>query len=101
MQLINPGLGDGVSRMWKLSVERAPGAVDGFQQWHDAGRGRHVIDEVPAGVAVGPVQPPSRDAVTQSRERTGGPSRAELCIGGIPGRPAFHQDHVAAADLVL
>jgi hypothetical protein len=53
------------------------------------------------GVAVGPVQPPSPSAVTQSREETGGPLRAELCVGGIPGHPAFHQDHVLATDLVL
>jgi hypothetical protein len=85
----------------RLSMERAPGVVDGFQQWHDAGRGRHVVDEVPAGVAVGPVQPPSRGAVTQSREGTGGPLRAERCVGGVPGHPAFHQDHVVAADLVF
>jgi hypothetical protein len=43
--------------MWTLSVERAPGIVDGFQQGHDAARGWHVVDKVPAGVAVGPVQP--------------------------------------------
>lgn len=91
----------GVSRLWKLAVERAPGVVDGFQQWHDAGRDRHVVDEMPAGVAVGPVQPPSRNAVTQSREGTGGPVRAELGVGGVPGHPAFHQDHVVATDLVL
>lgn len=84
-----------------LSVERAPGVVDGFQQWHDAGRGWHVVDEVPAGVAVGPVQPPSRSAVTQSREGAGGPLRAELCVRGVPGHPAFHQNHVVAAGLVL
>ena len=59
--------GDAGGRMWKLSVERAPEVVDGFQQWHDANRGWHVVDEVPAGVAIGPVQPPSRSAVTQPR----------------------------------
>jgi hypothetical protein len=48
--------GDAGGRMWKLSVERAPEVVDGFQQWHDANRGWHVVDEVPAGVAIGPVQ---------------------------------------------
>lgn len=82
-------------------MKRAPGVVDGFQQWHDADRGRHVVDEVPAGVAVGPVQPPSPSAVTQSRKGTGGPLRTELCIGGIPRHPAFHQDHVVATDLVF
>jgi hypothetical protein len=87
--------------MWMLSVKRAPGVVDGFQQWDDADRGWHVVDEVPAGVAVGPVQPPSRSAVMQSREGAGGPLRAELGVRGVPGHPAFYQDHVVAADLVL
>jgi len=87
--------------MWMLSVERAPGVVDGFEQGRDADRGWHVVDEVPAGGAVGPVQPPSRSAVTQSREGAGGPLRAELGVRGVPGHPAFHQDHVVAADLVL
>jgi hypothetical protein len=82
-------------------VERAPGVVDGVQQWHDVGRGRHIIDEVPARVAVGPVQPPSPSAVTQSREGTGSPLRAERCVGGIPGHPTFHQDHVVATNLML
>ena len=82
-------------------MECAPGVVDSFQQWHDAGRGRQVVDEVPAGVAVGPVQPPSRSAVTQSRKGTGSPVRTELCVRGVPGHPAFHQDHVGATDLVL
>jgi len=82
-------------------VKRAPRVVDGFQQRDDASRGRHVVDEVPASVAVGPVQPPSRSTVTQSREGTSGPFRTERCVGGIPGYPAFHQDHVVAADLVL
>ena len=27
--------------------------------------------------------------------------RAELCVRGIPGHPAFDQDHVVATDLVL
>ena len=27
--------------------------------------------------------------------------RAELCVGGVPWHPAFHQDHVVATDLVL
>ena len=49
----------------------------------------------------GPVQPPSPSAVTQLREGTCGPLRAERCVGGVPGHPAFHQDHVVATDLVL
>ena len=27
--------------------------------------------------------------------------RAKRCVGGIPRYPAFHQDHVAAADVVF
>lgn len=82
-------------------MERAPGVVDGFQQRHHAGRGRHVVDEVPAGVAVRPIQPPSHSTVTQSREGTCTPLRAERCVGGVPGHPAFHHDHVVTADFVL
>jgi hypothetical protein len=49
-------------------VERALRVVDGFQHGSEARRGRHVSDEVPASVAVGPVQPPSHSAMPQSRE---------------------------------
>ena len=87
--------------MRKLPVERALRVIDGVQQGSDASRDRHVGDEVPAGVAVGPVQPPPHSTVTQSRQRTGSPLRAKRCVGGIARYPAFHQDHVAAADVVF
>jgi hypothetical protein len=82
-------------------VKRAPRVVDGFQQGYDASCGRHVVDEVPAGVAVGPIQPPSRRAVAQSREGTRGPLRAERCVRAVPRHSAFHKDHVVAADLMF
>jgi len=82
-------------------MQRVRGVVDGFQQGYDAGCGRHVVDEVPVCVAVGPTSSLSRSAVAQSREGTGGPLWAKRCVGGIPGHSAFHQDHVVAADLVF
>ena len=82
-------------------MERALRVVDGFQQGSAARRGRHVSDEVPASVVIGPVQPPFHSAMPQSREGTGSPFRAERCVGGIPRHSAFHQGHVVTADLVF
>lgn len=41
------------------------GFVDGGEQWPWAGLGRDVAEEVPAGVSVGPVQPPPTVIVAQ------------------------------------
>ena len=60
--------------------------VDDLQRGCEVCGGGHVVDQVPAAIAVGLVQPPSVEAVASLSEGSRGPLRA---VVGVPGCPAL------------
>jgi hypothetical protein len=78
--------------------ERAVGFVDDVQQGSRRCLGGYVLEQVPAGVAVGPVQPPTGPVVSQLRDRPSGPLGPKVFA---PGCPDLVDRHVRSAHGVL
>src|SRR6202044_716945 len=67
---------------WEGLPEGAAGFVDHLQQRGGRGLCGHVLEQVPAGVAVGPVQPPAGAVVAELGDRPPGPLRAVVFAPG-------------------
>jgi hypothetical protein len=72
--------------------------VDDLQRGCEVCGGGHVVDRVPAAIAVGPVQPPSVEAVASLSEGSRGPLRA---VVWVPGCPALRDSHGVVVGLVF
>jgi DNA (cytosine-5)-methyltransferase 1 len=80
------------------SPERSAGFVDDVEQWCGRGLGWDVLEQVPAGVAVGPVEPPAGAVVSQLGYGSAGPLGSEVLA---PGGASLEDRHVRAAHGVL